>query len=203
MSGQDTLTMEAEVARLARELEAEIETLCKDLDPDDPEVKKLRADVANISRNIEAARELSNDDPILEKMRARQRDPIYSWEHLPVYAWNNELARVIGKMLATLPKRSHVHIHNLAAQATLIGHCIVMTNREMPPGEVAPAEEVRAYRMIGLHATFTLEEILKDVSGVTKQCKQEIAQGLSLVGKIRDHFESALGEARGSLQVLH
>lgn len=182
---------EAEVARLARELEAEVETLCKDLDPDDPEVKKLRAEVASITRNIDAARELSGRDPILEKMRARLGPPIYDWEKLPVYTSNNELARVIGRMLATLPKRSHVHIHNLAAQATLIGHCIVMTNREMPPGEVAPAEEIRAYRFIGHHATFTVEEILKDVSSVTKQCKEEIAQGLSLVGRIRNHFEDA------------
>ena len=203
MTDKEMLANEAELARLAHELESEVATLCKDLDHEDPDVKNLLSAVASVSRNIDAARELSEPDPILEKMRTRQGEPIYTWEHLPVYAWNNELARVIGRMLAVLPKRSSVHIHNLAAQATLMSNCIAMGHRDLPPGEVAAAEELRAYRMIGYQATFTVEEILKDISSVTKQCKSDIAQGLSLVDKIRQHFETALGEVDTTPQVVH
>lgn len=203
MTDEEMREMEEELSRTAHALQAEVEMLCKDLDHEDPDVKKLLNAVANVSLNIDAARELGQPDPILEKMRARHGDPKYTWENLPVYAWNNEFARVIGRLMAVLPKRLHVHTHNLAAQATLISNCIAMGHRDTAPGEVVPIEELRAFRTIGYQATFTAEQILNDLVDVTKAGAIDIKQGITLIQKMRLQFETDVNEVAERPQLVH
>jgi hypothetical protein len=129
-----------------------------------------------------------------ERARKSVAEPLYEWEKLPVYAWNNELARVIGHLLASMPKRLHMYAHNLAGQATLISNCIAMGHRQPDPGEIMPVQELRAYRFIGYHATFTVMEMLEELSGLTTYSTADVAHGAALIGKIRQQFEIDLKE---------
>jgi hypothetical protein len=192
MTNEELRAQEAEVSRLAHELVAEVERVCQQLDPSDPEVIKLRANADAVVRNIEAARDLGDDDDderYLDRIRNSHKEVIYSWEMLPVYEWTNEFARVIGRLLAILPKRHYIFAHNLAGAAHLISNCIACGHRDPAPGEVIPLEELRAYRTIGHHATFTAMKMLEDLAAVTKLCAADIARGRSLVGRIRQQFE--------------
>jgi hypothetical protein len=190
MTNEELLAQEAEVSRLAHQLVAEVEKICQELDPDDPEVMKLRATAAAVPRNIDAARELrDDDDPSLDRIRNACKEAIYSWELLPVYEWTNEFARVIGRLLAVLPKRHYIFVHNLAGVAHLISNCIACGHRDPEPGEVIPLEERRAYRTIGHHATFSAMKLLEDLAAVTKLGSADIARGKSLIGQIRHQFE--------------
>lgn len=202
LTDDEAAFMEEEVLKLAKALTDEVANLTRDLDPDDPVVAKLRESPRTIIENIEAAIELREEDDShertrirwLERAKAAAEDPIYDWEKLPVYAWNNQFARVIGMLLAVMPKRLHIHAHNLAGQATLISCCIAMGHRQTEPGEVVPPEELRAYRLIGWRATFTVMEILEDLSRETKYSAQDIAEGMELIGKIREQFAVDLGD---------
>src|SRR5688572_11980070 len=107
MTNEEMTAMEDEVSKLAHELQAEVEKICEKLESDDPLVVKLRKAAAKASRSIDAARELRIDYPAPSRNR-RQPDPIYNWEKLPMYEWNNEFARVIGRLLAVLPKRHYI-----------------------------------------------------------------------------------------------
>jgi hypothetical protein len=189
MTNEEFAAKEAEVSRLAHQLVAEVEKICQQLDPADPEVVKLRATAAAVPRYIDAARELSDDEPSLGHKRKGHDEPIYSWETLPVYGWTNEFARVIGRLLAVLPKRHYIFAHNLAGVAHLISNCIACGHRDTAPGEVVPLEELRAYRTIGHHATFTAMRMLEDLAAVTKLGSADIARGKTLVGQIRHQFE--------------
>lgn len=196
LTDEETAFLEQNLLSLTRELGVEIRKLTANLDPADPVVAKLRDAPARITRNVEsaiecrAAEKASHAD---EKKRGKA-DVVYSWEKLPVYAWNNELARVIGRLLVELPRRLHAPLHNLAGQATLISTCIALGHRDTAPGEVVPKEELRAYRTIGYHATFTTMELLEELSRVTRNGRRDIAQGMSLVGRIRDQFEADLAQ---------
>ena len=195
--------LEQKLLSRARELDAEIQKLTKDLDADDPVVAKLRAAPAKITRGVESAIECrvavaeietSASRDSAHKNENREAEVLYDWEKLPVFAWNNEFARVIGRLLVRLPRRLHVRIHNLAGQATLISNCIALGHRDPAPGEVIPREELRAYRVIGYHATFTTMELLEEISGLTSSARNDLAQGMSLVGRIRDQFEADMAE---------
>jgi hypothetical protein len=195
--------IEQQLLSRARELDAEIQKLTKDLDADDPDVAKLRAAPAKITRGVESAIECRVAAVEIEtstwRKLAHKKDPpeaevLYDWEKLPVYAWNNEFARVIGRLLMQLPRRLHVRIHNLAGQATLISNCIALGHRDAAPGEVISKDELRAYRVIGYHATFTTMELLEEISGLTRSARSDLAHGMSLVGRIRKQFEADLAE---------
>ena len=136
-------------------------------------------------------------------MRATQPEPIYAWEKRPEYAWNNEFARMIGRLLAMLPERCHIFLHNLAGQATLISNCIAMGNRETAPGECVSPAELHAYRFIGWHATTTVERLLDDLSRATLMGQQEVAQGKALMERIRHEFETGLHELGPAAQLNH
>jgi hypothetical protein len=194
MTDQEMMAMEEDLSQRAQELEAEVERLCKDLSPDDPDVMKLRNAVANMTKNIEAARNVGVDYSIGDKLRGRRPEPVYDWERLPVFAWNNEFAREIGKMLTALHKRHHIFPHNLAGQATLIGMCITMAHRDLAPGDFVSPEEVRAYLFIGLHATNTVDRILDDLSETTSLTAPNVERSRTLMAKIRQQFEIDLGE---------
>jgi hypothetical protein len=139
----------------------------------------------------------------VETVSGWQPEPIYSWERRPEYAWNNEFARIIGRLLTILPRRYHIFAHNLAGQATLISHCIAMAHRDTAPGIVVPPAELEAYRFIGCHTTTTVEGLLDDLSAATKLAKQEIAQGKSLMQRIREQFEICVDGAESTSQVRH
>ena len=202
MIEEDMTEMENEVSKLAHELQAEVEKICAKLDADDPLVVKLRNAAANTSRGIDEARELRIDYPPPGRSR-RQLDPIYSWEKLPMYDWINEFARIIGRLLAVLPKRHYIYAHNLAGQATLISNCIAGGHRDSAPGEVIPPEELRAYLFIGYQATFTTAQLLEDLAAVTKLGSAERARGAALIGQIRQQFEIDLASSGGAVEAIH
>ena len=136
-------------------------------------------------------------------MRTTQPEPIYAWERRSEYAWNNEFARNIGRLLAMLPKRYHILLHNLAGQATLISNCIAMGNRDPDPGECVPPAELHAYRFIGWHATTAVDRILADLSRTTSLGKQEVARCKALMEKIRHEFEVGLHELDAAAPLDH
>ena len=204
LTSEEMAFMEEKLLELTRELGSEIAKITKDLDPNDPDVAKLLAAPGKIRHNIESAIECRAEEAVHESRRDRRRrmraaakgepEIVYGWEKLPVYAWINEFARVVGRLLATLPRRLHIQAHNLAGQATLISNCIALGHLDCPPGEVAPKEELRASRKIAYHATFTVMDILEELSRTTKSGRSDVAHGMELIGKIRTHFENALAE---------
>ncbi len=189
---------EQHVLELARELQAHVERITKDLDPNDPVVANLRAKPAAVIRHIEQAIECGEADKVcrayVEKHGGTQKDRIYSWEHLPVYAWVNEFARVIGRLLASMHKRYYVHVHNIAGEAMLLSKCIAMGHREPAPGEVISVEELRAYRLIGYHSARHTLNLLEDLSKATGYAASGVAHGKKLVRQIRDQFQADLDE---------
>ena len=193
LTDEEMAFMEEKLLELTRELGSEIARITKDLDPNDPDVAKLRAGPAKIRHHLESAIECRAEE-VVGAAPERDSEIVYTWEKLPVYAWVNEFARVVGRLLATLPRRLHIHAHQLAGQATLISNCIALGHRDCPPGETAPREELRAFRLIGWQATVTVMKPLEELSRITKLGRSDVAHGMALIGKIRTHFEEALAE---------
>jgi hypothetical protein len=196
LTNEEAAFLEQEVLKLAHELDGEISKITRDLDPNDPEIARLIAAPRNIKEAIAAATACGEDKRTIweQKHATKPSDTPFTWEQLPVYARNNEFARVIGRLLVVLPRRLHIYAHNLAGQATLISNCIAMGHRDMPPHESTPKEELRAYRNIGYHATFTIMDMLEDLSKESKLGRSEVTEAMSLIGKIRDQFETSLRE---------
>ncbi|MGQ0562644.1 MAG: hypothetical protein ACT443_12315 [Gemmatimonadota bacterium] len=203
LTDEEMAVVEQELLSLAQQLGTEISKITRNLDPNDPLIAKLRAAPAKITHNIEQAIECRAEEAEIkaycEKLRPRKGDVVYSWEKLPVYAWTNELARVIGRLLASLPGRFHIYVHNLGGQAMLLSNCVALGHREVPPGETVSKEELRAYRFIGCHTTSQAMDTLRELSAKTRKSKNDVAHGMSLVGKIRAHFEEAVAELDGAV----
>lgn len=119
---------------------------------------------------------------------------VYEWEKLPVYAWVNQFARMIGRLFAKLPAQHHIHLQNLAAQATVMINAIPGAHRDRPPGEEISDEERRAWLMIGYTATRTTQDLLRELSTRT-HCHLE--EETRLVRRVERHFESELNRING------
>lgn len=196
LTDEEAAFMEEEVLKLARQLNSEVKQITAHLDPNDPTVATLRAKTENVVRNIELARDAdaqhqADDDASIARQKAAA---IYEWERLPAYEWNNRFARIVGRLLAQLPKRQFSHAHNLAAQAMVMSICICCSHREMPPGEVVSREELRAYRVIGRQAASSALEQLDKLSQETRLGRSDIAQGRELLQKLEQQFDWDLRE---------
>lgn len=195
LTDEKTAFMEEQVLQTAKQLHSKLKELTKE-HADKPEVQKLLMHSKNTVDNIELAigpdpAQLAEDDASIARQRAAA---VYSWEKLPAYEWNNRFARVIGRLLAQLPKRHHVYGHNLAAQAGIISNCIAMGHRDLAPGETVTVEEVRAYRFIGRQACDTAKQILAELSQQTRLGRHDIAHGLELLEKLEAQLEWDLRE---------
>src|SRR5688572_19112308 len=119
---------------------------------------------------------------------------VYQWEKLLVYAWVNQFARMIGRLFARLPAQHHIHLQNLAAQATVMINAIPGAHRDRPPGEEIGEEERRAWLMIGLTTTHTTQDLLRELS---KRTHRHLEEENELVRKVELHFESELNRING------
>jgi hypothetical protein len=196
LTNAEMVFVENEVLKLAEQLKTTVAEVTKDLDPNDPDVITLHQKTASIAHNIRLAKSVdedqrADDDASIARQKA---DAVYGWEQLPAYEWNNRFARVIGRLLAVLPKRQFIYAHQLAAQSTVMSMCIAMGHRELPPGEALSKEEVRAYRLIGYQACETAAGQLDELSRQTRLGASDIAQGRELLQKLRDQFEWELRE---------
>lgn len=69
---------------------------------------------------------------------------IYAFEMLEVYHVTNQLARVLGGIMVSLPDRKKRVVKRLARAAILLAQGIAGGNAEMPPDEdLSPAERLR------------------------------------------------------------
>ena len=190
--------LERETLSLAEKLRDAVAELTRDLDPDDAVVQELKAHPANVVRNVEQAIECGEQDRearrFIESSEPRAKEKPYKWEELPIYAWSNEFARVIGRLLASLHKRYHLRIHLLGGQAMLMSNCIALGHQELPPGETPSPEVLRAYRFIGHYAAERTLEMLDDLARVTGYSASDVAHGKRLVRQIRDQFAADLSE---------
>ena len=210
LTDEESDFLEQETLALANQLKDEVEQLTKDMDPDDPVVAHLRAHTANVGLNLEQAIECSREEKVVKdyaRANAKERGAVdYTWEKLPVYAWNNEFARVIGRLLCTIHKRYHIHLHNLAGQAMLMSNCIALGHRDLAPGETVSREELRAYRFIACFAAERTLEMLDDLSKATGYSACDVAHAKTLLRRMRDQFEKdvrEIDEAAATSAVMH
>ena len=190
-----------DVLRLAKQLHDHIAELTKDLDQNDPAVVAALEHASNTVRNVEAAIECEEEDKVLHAYAERHRpapdERAYSWEKLPMYEWNNELSRVLGRLFASIHKRYYIHLHMLTADTMMMSNCIALGHADMPEGEETPREQLRAYRFIGYEAACRTLGNFEELSRVTGYGASDVAHGKTLVRRIRDAFHASLNELDG------
>lgn len=121
--------------------------------------------------------------------------PIYAWERLEIYAQTNQLARTIGRILAVMPPRLQVHIHNLIGQTVVMANAIAGGHIDPGPGgELPSVESRRAWLTIGLLAAGRARRDLTDYGGFAKRSGGDIAAGLDLIDRIEAGFRLSLAE---------
>lgn len=122
-----------------------------------------------------------------------QNKVIYSWERLPIYEFTNQFARLLGRLLVSLPTRFHVQIHNLIGQAVAMANAIPGGHRDIEPGaDPVPVEERRAWLMIGYTATVTARDLLTELGRVATRARPDVAIGLKLLSQIESGFQDGL-----------
>jgi hypothetical protein len=124
-----------------------------------------------------------------------QQAPIYAWERLEIYAQTNQLARTIGRILAVMPSRLQVHIHNLIGQTVVMANAIAGGHIDPGPGGEPPSvESRRAWLTIGLLAAGRARGDLTDYGGFAKRSGGDVAAGLDLIDRIEAGFQLSLAE---------
>lgn len=120
---------------------------------------------------------------------------IYEWERLEIYAQTNQLARTIGRILAVMPARLQVHIHNLIGQTVVMANAIAGGHIDPGPGGELPSiESRRAWLTIGLLAAGRARRDLTDYGGLAKRSGRDVAAGLELIDSIEAGFQISLAE---------
>jgi hypothetical protein len=122
-----------------------------------------------------------------------QNDVIYSWERLPVYQFTNQLARVVGRLLVSVPPRLHVKIHTLIGQTVIMSNAIPGAHREVVPGDrPVTVEERRAWLIIGFTACGQAGDLLADLGKSWVHVRSDVGEALKLLSKIQSHFHDTL-----------
>lgn len=119
-------------------------------------------------------------------------EPLYSWERLEVYALTNQLARALGYLLAALPSRNHVHVHNLIGQTVVMSQAVAGGNQDVAPGQTVSLEQRRAWLTIGETAAQCARDLLIDLAHTSKRCRREMEDSLALIDAIEKEFRSSL-----------
>lgn len=117
--------------------------------------------------------------------------PLYSWERLEIYAMTNRLARTLGHLLAGLPSRNHVHVHNLIGQTVVMSQAVAGANQDVAPGQTVSLEHRRVWLTIGETAARCARDLLIDLAHTTKRCHREMEEALALVNAIETEFRSS------------
>jgi hypothetical protein len=112
---------------------------------------------------------------------------VYSWESLEIYGQTNQFARLLGRLIAALPDRLHVQVHQLIALTITMSNAIAGAHVDVLPGGDSPSSEQRfAYLMIGQTAAHTATRLLGELARASK--RPEIAEGLRLLDLIAAGF---------------
>ncbi len=122
-----------------------------------------------------------------------QNVAMYHWERLEVYHLANQFARLLGRLLMSLPSRFHIHVHNLIGQAVVMTNAIPGAHRDTEPGAPPiPVEERRAWLMIGLCASGTARDLLDELGRSARHARTDVAAGLKLLEQIELSFQEGL-----------
>ena len=119
---------------------------------------------------------------------------VYSWESLEIYAQTNQFARLLGRLIAALPDRLHVQVHQLIALTITMSNAIAGAHVDVMPGGDPPSSEERfAYLLIGQNAARMATRRLGDLGRDSK--RPEIADGLRLLDLIEAGFRQDMEKA--------
>lgn len=95
----------------------------------------------------------------------QQQNVVYAWENLPEYRATQQLGRVVGRILMSLPRRERRTIgKTLVRLPVLIGQGIVGANAELPPDQEIGVEQRDMYRhsaVAGVHLLRDLFRVLR------------------------------------------
>lgn len=135
-------------------------------------------------------------------------DIVYEWEKLEVYGWTNKFARVVGRLLADVPSRHRVHVHNLIGQAIVMSNAVAGANKDIAPGEPPLSiEHRRAWLMIGYTAARGAAETLGTIRKVHERSIGNLIDGMELIVKIAEAFATDLelldGSTRTTKPIMH
>lgn len=119
-------------------------------------------------------------------------EPLYSWERLEIYALTNQLARTLGYLLAGLPSRNHVHVHNLIGQTVVMSQAVAGGHQDVVAGQMVSLEHRRVWLTIGEMAARCARDLLIDLAHTSKRCRREMEDGLALIDAIETEFRSSL-----------
>ena len=110
-------------------------------------------------------------------------EPIeYSWERLPEYRATQEYSRCLGRVLASLPRRTaRKAVEPLTTAALMLGAGIAGCNAETPPGEELPAEERAEFRRQALDALRESRRRLRRFRDRRKGDPHEVRRALDLL----------------------
>ena len=122
-----------------------------------------------------------------------QGEAIYRWERLEVFQLVNQVSRLLGRLLVSMPSRFHIQLHSLIAQVVVVSHAIPGAHRDRAPDEPpVPLEERRAWLMIGFVASETARTLMTELGRAPSRSRPDIDSGLKLLARIEADFKKHL-----------
>lgn len=110
---------------------------------------------------------------------------VYDWERLPEYIATQEYSRVLGRIIASLPRRvARKHCAPLTRDAVRLATGIAGCNAEVPPGEELSPQERALFREQGLEGLRSSRQRIRAFQGRRRGAQDEIRHALELLDRI-------------------